>query len=137
MSSSIGPLPPAGLGAQEDEVSKAARGLEAYLLRQVLSEVRKTMQSGDSSGLLTGGAGGATFQEMLDEALCDKMAEGPGIGLRQTLEKALTSSQPQENSGSSALQVAEAMCDNAENISPEKKVLKGFYNRSNRGYGGL
>lgn len=62
-----------------DDVERAARGMEALLLRQLLSEVRK---ASGGAGLLDG-AGTETFREMLDEALCDKATEGKGIGLRQ------------------------------------------------------
>lgn len=65
-----------------DAVHKAAHGLEAYFLRQVLAEVRTT-------GSLDGGFGAATFKEMLDESLADKMAESGGVGLAKMIVEQL------------------------------------------------
>lgn len=62
-----------------DDIDKAARGMEALLVRQLLAEVRK---AGAGAGLLDG-PGAETFREMLDEAIADKATEGRGLGLRE------------------------------------------------------
>ena len=67
------------------DAASAARSLEAYFLRRVLSEV----QSGSDDGLYGGGLAGSTFHEMLDEALADAMASGKGTGLAVAIQGAL------------------------------------------------
>lgn len=61
----------------------AAKQLEAFFLRQFLTEARP------KNSLLTGGFAGETFQGMLDGALADAMAEAGGFGLVDTFESAL------------------------------------------------
>jgi murein DD-endopeptidase MepM/ murein hydrolase activator NlpD len=68
----------------DDGVAKAASGLEAHFLRQILAEVR------DASPALDGGFAGSTFKEMLDGALADSMAAAGGIGLGKMIEKELS-----------------------------------------------
>jgi murein DD-endopeptidase MepM/ murein hydrolase activator NlpD len=60
-----------------DDADTAATQLEAYFLRRMLSEMTST----ESSELLGGGFAGQMFQEMLDEALADSMAEAGGLGI--------------------------------------------------------
>ncbi|HKA86172.1 MAG TPA: rod-binding protein [Haliangiales bacterium] len=59
----------------------AARQLEAYFLRRVLSEAQ-TGFGGD-------GIAGSTFRDMFNEALADAMAKGRGVGLSHMIEKQL------------------------------------------------
>jgi len=61
--------------AAPDDTGAAAKALEAYFLRQVLAEVRSAT-----------GFAGATFHEMLDEALADAMASSGGLGLADVVE---------------------------------------------------
>lgn len=65
------------------EAAKAAHDLEAFFLRQMLSEVRP------EGGMLDGGFAGATFREMLDGALSEKMADCGGVGLAAVLRPEL------------------------------------------------
>ncbi len=76
--------------SDDDEATVAARGLEAHLLRQLLSEVRGTAEG----GLLDGGFAGSTFREMLDGALADRMAQGGGIGIAKLLQRQLERADP-------------------------------------------
>ena len=69
--------------ADEPDEVRAGRGLEAFFLRQLLSETRGT------GGMLSGGFAGETFQSMLDEALADAMANA-GLGLADTFAAALS-----------------------------------------------
>jgi Rod binding domain-containing protein len=82
----VGPI--INKGAQPAPQAQAAHGaarqIEAYFLRRVLSEVR-----GSSGGLLDGGFAGGTFREMLDETLADKMADAGGVGLAPLIERQL------------------------------------------------
>ena len=82
----IGPSasPPPANEPNDDAVAKAARGLEAHFLRQVLAEVR------DAAPALDGGFAGSTFKEMLDGALSDSMAASGGIGLGKMIAKELS-----------------------------------------------
>ena len=63
----------------------AARSLEAYFLRRVLSEANTSFAG---SGLA-----GSTFKDMFNEALADQMALGRGIGLAKMIEKQLPGGQ--------------------------------------------
>ncbi len=60
----------------------AAKQLESFFLRQLLSEA-KTQGAGD------GGFAGDTFKGMFDEAVADKMSSAGGIGLATLFEKQL------------------------------------------------
>ncbi len=78
-------------GADTPEARREAAGaMEAYLLRQMLAEVR----SSSSPGMLDGGFAGATFQEMLDGALADSMAAAGGMGLGPTIARSLDRGAP-------------------------------------------
>jgi len=63
----------------------AARSLEAYFLRRVLSEANTSFAGS--------GIAGSTFQDMFNEALADQMARGRGIGLAKMIEKQLPDGQ--------------------------------------------
>jgi murein DD-endopeptidase MepM/ murein hydrolase activator NlpD len=78
----IAPLhPQANPAADAAKTKEAAHNLEAYLWRQVLSEVAP-----DQGGLLGGGFAGSTFQEMFQGAIADAMAAGGGTGLSAEIE---------------------------------------------------
>lgn len=70
-------------GPEGPSPGEAAGQLEAYFLRRILSEVKT------SSAVAGGGFGEEMFQEMLNEALADKMAEAGGLGLAPLLESQL------------------------------------------------
>jgi Rod binding domain-containing protein len=89
----VSALKPALPGAERAEPDRAAvtrqeaaRKFEALLVQQLLSVMRQTAKSG---GL--GSASGASGQylSMFDEVIADRMAEGGGIGLANTLEQAI------------------------------------------------
>jgi Rod binding domain-containing protein len=61
--------------------AKAAEEFEAYVLKLLLSEMRRTVGSG---GLLTGGGGGV-YQSMLEDALARRAAEAGTFGLAEQL----------------------------------------------------
>jgi murein DD-endopeptidase MepM/ murein hydrolase activator NlpD len=67
---------------KEDAAKTAGKQLEAFFLRQLLSEA-KTQGSDD------GGFAGDTFKQMFDEAVADKMASAGGIGLADVFSKQL------------------------------------------------
>ncbi|CAN5697363.1 hypothetical protein BH11MYX1_BH11MYX1_43030 [soil metagenome] len=77
---SAGPL--AAHPAKEAGAATAAKQLEAFFLRQLLSEA-KPQTGGD------GGFAGDTFKQMFDEAVADKMSSAGGIGLATLFEKQL------------------------------------------------
>lgn len=59
----------------QDDSKVAAQQLEAFFLRQLLSEARP------QGGMVDGGFAGDTFKSMLDEAIADKMSAAGGIGM--------------------------------------------------------
>ena len=63
----------------------AARQLEAFFLRQMLTEARP-----QGGGMLDGGFAGDTFKQMLNEAIADKMTAAGGVGMTQMFAKQLT-----------------------------------------------
>jgi murein DD-endopeptidase MepM/ murein hydrolase activator NlpD len=82
-----------------DPAAKAREGarsagvqLEAFFLRQLLSETRP-----QGGGALDGGFAGDTFKQMLDEAIADKMSSAGGIGMAQMFAKQLGQASGQVN----------------------------------------
>lgn len=71
------------------DVSDAARGLEAFFLRELLKEARPA-----SGGLMGQGAGGSTFQDMLEDTLAEQMAKAGGVGIAQLVAKELGGQAP-------------------------------------------
>lgn len=67
-----------------DAITKAATGLEAFFLRQLLAETRPA-----DGGGLDGGFAGDTFHDMLDGAMADKMASAGGVGLAKVIAGSL------------------------------------------------
>ncbi|MFO0729305.1 MAG: peptidoglycan DD-metalloendopeptidase family protein [Myxococcota bacterium] len=65
-------------------VQDAARGLESFFLRELLKEARPA-----SGGIMGSGAGGANFQDMLEETLSDQMAKSGGVGIAAMVEREL------------------------------------------------
>lgn len=80
--------PPEG-GTASLKASEAARGLEAFFLRELLKEARPA-----SGGLMGQGVGGSTFQDMLEETLSDQMAKAGGVGIAQLVAKELGGQAP-------------------------------------------
>lgn len=67
-----------------NEVKTAAKQLEAFFLRQMLSEAKP-----QGGGAIDGGFAGDTFKQMFDDALADKMSAAGGIGMSQMFAKQL------------------------------------------------
>jgi len=67
-----------------DAAKTAAKQLEAFFLRQLLSEARP-----QGGGMLDGGFAGDTFKQMLDEAIADKMSAAGGVGMASLFAKQL------------------------------------------------
>ena len=70
-------------GASTDEAREAATELEAYFIKVLLGEMRKTL-SGDS---LFGGSSGDGYRALLDDALARHAARSGGIGLADQLTR--------------------------------------------------
>jgi len=71
----------AGLAAARDEVESAATDFEAYFLKMLLGEMRKTL-TGDS---LFESSFGDGYQSLMDDALARHAARAGGIGLADQL----------------------------------------------------
>lgn len=67
----------------QNDSKVAAQQLEAFFLRQLLSEARP------QGGMIDGGFAGDTFKQMLDEAIADKMSASGGIGMAKMFAKQL------------------------------------------------
>ena len=68
--------------AAPDAAKAAGKQLEAFFLRQLLSEAQP-------DGASDGGFAGDTFKQMFNEAVADKMASAGGIGLADVFSKQL------------------------------------------------
>jgi murein DD-endopeptidase MepM/ murein hydrolase activator NlpD len=90
--------------AGKDAAHVAARQLESFFLRQMLSESRP-----QGGGMLDGGFAGDTFKQMLDEAIADKMTAAGGIGMTQMFAKQL--GKADEVAGAPAPPIANAPID--------------------------
>jgi murein DD-endopeptidase MepM/ murein hydrolase activator NlpD len=78
LGSAVKPEPP----TQADQAKTAAKQLEAFFLRQLLTEARP-----QGGGGIDGGFAGDTFKSMLDEALADKMSGAGGLGMASMFQK--------------------------------------------------
>lgn len=80
---------------EEQKRLEVARKFEGILMQQLLQVMRNTAKSGSMMG--SSGASGQ-YMSMFDEVLAERMAEGGGIGLADTVASSLgvkpTSSQP-------------------------------------------
>ncbi len=77
-------------GGIDGGAAEAAKQLEAYFMRQVLSTMPKgAMFGGD-------GAAASTLHGMFTEALADAIADGGEVGLARELESAIEGSKPRE-----------------------------------------
>jgi len=71
--------------AEKAKVRKAADGVEAIFIRQLLSIMRKTVP--DGSSLFGDGTEGEIFADMMDNAVSDKMSERRTFGVSDRLYK--------------------------------------------------
>ena len=67
-----------------NDARTAAKQLESFFLRQMLTEARP-----QGGGMLDGGFAGDTFKQMLDEAIADKMTAAGGVGMTQMFARQL------------------------------------------------
>jgi murein DD-endopeptidase MepM/ murein hydrolase activator NlpD len=74
----------------------AAQQLEAFFLRQLLSETKT------SGSAIDGGFAGDTFKQMLNEAIADKMVAAGGVGMSSLFAKQLAGKQELTTSGVSS-----------------------------------
>lgn len=70
----------------EGGVMQAARAFEAWFVKSMLGEMRKATSS---EGGLFGSQDMKTFQELFDQAIADKVAEGRGLGLAPQIARAM------------------------------------------------
>ncbi|OWZ84616.1 rod-binding protein [Natranaerobius trueperi] len=76
--------------AQESDhkLKKAAKQFEAMFVSQMIESMRKTIPESD---LLDGGFAEDTYEEMLDQAYSEKIADTKGLGLADKIYKQFTS----------------------------------------------
>ncbi len=67
---------------QERELRDASQGLEAMMINQLFSAMRKTVQK---SGLADGGAGEEMFSGMLDHEYATQMSRSGSLGLAEMI----------------------------------------------------
>ncbi len=79
-----GPAAPPRDDTRAHQVQVAARQLEAFFLRRLLTEARP-----QGGGMLAGGFAGDTFKTMLDEAIADKMTAAGGVGMASLFARQL------------------------------------------------
>jgi murein DD-endopeptidase MepM/ murein hydrolase activator NlpD len=96
------------------DIQVAAKQLESFFLRQMLTEARP-----QGGGMLDGGFAGDTFKQMLDEAIADKMTAAGGIGMTQMFAKQL--GKADEVAGVPATPIANAPID-ASRARPDPSI---------------
>lgn len=77
---------------RNQQTALAAKQFEAVLIRQMLKVMRESAPKGGLLGESGSGSGGDMYLQMMDEAMADQMAEGQGIGLRETLMRSMGAS---------------------------------------------
>jgi len=80
------PFGPTSVPARSDPTMAKARELEAVFLAEMLAHARV----GESEGAFSGGAGEAQFASFLRHEQARLMVEAGGIGLAETIFKAMT-----------------------------------------------
>lgn len=83
------PIAQPGMQAKPADAEVAAKQLEAFFLRRLLSEARPASS-------IDGGFAGETFAEMLNEAIADKMAGAGGVGMAGMFATQLAGTAPTE-----------------------------------------
>jgi murein DD-endopeptidase MepM/ murein hydrolase activator NlpD len=113
----------------QDSAKAAGKQLEAFFLRQLLSEAQP-------DGASNGGFAGDTFKQMFNEAVADKMASAGGIGLADVFSKQLA----KQASGSSAQtqetpHTALAMPVQGPSVDGLPRLVMPVAGRASSGYG--
>ena len=71
--------------SSEPSATDAGKQLEAFFVRRMLSEMRKTV----GEGMLSGGYAGKMFQDMLDEAMAADVSKSGGLGIAEVMSAEL------------------------------------------------
>ena len=71
----------------DKKLKEACKQFEAYFIKQMFKEMRKTIPEND---FLEKSHGRNIFEDMLDEEYANEASEGRGIGLSQALYKQLS-----------------------------------------------
>jgi murein DD-endopeptidase MepM/ murein hydrolase activator NlpD len=122
-----GVKPGAPAPVKEDPAKAAGKQLEAFFLRQLLSEARP--QSAD------GGFAGDTFKQMFDEAVADKMASAGGIGLADVFSKQLAKQAGTPAPEMSAPHTSVATMQQGPSIDGLPRLVMPVIGRASSGYG--
>jgi murein DD-endopeptidase MepM/ murein hydrolase activator NlpD len=113
----------------QDAAKAAGKQLEAFFLRQLLSEAQP-------DGGSDGGFAGDTFKQMFNEAVADKMASAGGIGLADVFSKQLA-----KQAGGSTAQTQEtphaafAMPAQGPSVDGLPRLVMPVAGRASSGYG--
>lgn len=115
----------------QDDSKAAAQQLEAFFLRQLLSEARP------QGGVVDGGFAGDTFKSMLDEAIADKMTAAGGIGMSSMFAKQLGKSEETPLPGGPLPPAAMPMpsTDLGPEIDGSPRLVMPVIGRASSGYG--
>ncbi len=77
---------PGWLEAKKAKLREAARGFEAVFLRQLITEMRKTL---DGEGLFGSGAAGEIYSDLLGNAMAESAARRGPLGIGDDLYRRL------------------------------------------------
>ena len=77
---------PGRLEAKKAKLREAARGFEAVFLRQLITEMRKTL---DGEGLFGSGAAGEIYSDLLGNAMAESAAKRGPLGIGDDLYRRL------------------------------------------------
>lgn len=91
MTAPIGFVTPGTTGATDDsrfeKLHHTAQQLEGLFVRQLYSAMRETVPD---EGLMSGGSGGETFQQLFDEAIADRTPQQWNHGLALAVARQFT-----------------------------------------------
>ncbi|MCP4448132.1 MAG: peptidoglycan DD-metalloendopeptidase family protein [Myxococcales bacterium] len=87
MTVSLDPMqtPPTAGPSREPDAKEAGQQLEAFFVRRMLAEMRKTV----GEGMLSGGYAEKMFQDMLDEAMATDISEDGELGIADIMSAEL------------------------------------------------
>ncbi len=75
---------------RQQKIEKAAQQFEAMFLRNLMKQMRETNQLFESKDDPMNSESGRMMQGMYDDALCDRLTQGHGIGLAAMIVKQLS-----------------------------------------------
>lgn len=75
---------------EDKELMDACKEFEAYFIKQLLSEMKKTINESDEESLFSKSQSEKIFEDMLDDEYAKNASQGQGIGIAKMLYKQMS-----------------------------------------------